>query len=189
MPICYQRIAVRRLSHPSHNRAIHMDIIAGLIRLRLGIAFLMILGVFGFATWRELEYGLWGQIAQGTVTDLRLETTCRTRRMPAQHYYSIEYQFTDPSGTLRRDKDTVSLNYPKPAIGDTINIQYCPSPIAISRLQGNDKFILVFAFFIMLSVGCAIFFLVRLWKGIMAKEMSTVAFPIDYGTPRRRHMP
>ena len=157
-----------------------------LLRLRLIIGFLMVLIVFGYATWRELEYGIWGETAQGTVTEIRLETNYHARRMPEQHYYSIDYRFTEPSGTERTGTDAVSLNYPKLAVGDTIDIQYCPGPIAISRLQGNEKFILVFAFFIMLSVGCLIFFIVRFCKGVMAKEFSTIPTLADYGTPGGR---
>jgi hypothetical protein len=149
-----------------------MDFIYSLIRLRGIIGLLMLFCMLGFASWRELEYGLWGETARGTVTGIEPGVRYRTGRMPG--YYFINFEYTDASGAPRTGREPMSLSVPQPAIGEPVNIQYCPSPIAIARLEGHSQFIYVYMFLGMLTIGAAVLFIYRFWQRVMTKEFSTV---------------
>lgn len=79
----------------------------------------------------ECNYAVSGRNAVGTVTRVvasagRFGGTALT----------VEYEFTEPDGTRRRDNDTVSANWQRPP-DNRIGIRYTPGETGQSRLAGH----------------------------------------------------
>ncbi len=82
------------------------------------IVFFLGLGVF----WPELKYRLFASTAVATVTSVSI--TAR----------SLDYRFTEPSGTIRLGSALNIDILSAPKVGDPLDVQYFPAPSSQSRL-------------------------------------------------------
>jgi hypothetical protein len=113
-----------------------------------------------FLCYGEVVYLLWGKEVRADVTS-SYEATVRSRRgrvRPVER--TVEYAFTEPDGTLRKDSDTIDINRILPADG-TVRVQYTPGAGGRSRLAGHVNW-LAFGFLVVSSVLLVVF-ACRLW--------------------------
>lgn len=87
-------------------------------------------------TYGEASYLLKGRETSATITKA-YEVTQRGRfGTDRGQRLTVEYTFTEPNGTQRRDSDTVGLDWNVPASGK-IPVQYTPGVDGRSRLAGH----------------------------------------------------
>lgn len=112
-----------------------------------GLVFL----VSAYFSWTELKFFMRGKTAEATVTG-----TSEYRK-----YTSVDYRFSDDSGTLRTENDRVPASWPVPEIGTTLKVQYLDAQDS-SRVAGHSNMVSVYVFLACCAVlGFLIFRLFR----------------------------
>ena len=108
--------------------------------LVIGIVFL----VSACYSLNEFRYLIFGKTIEATLTRA-YETTVSGRRGRRHQEQVFEYQFSEPGGAIRNERDQVSLGWPNPSNGK-IAIQYIPGVEKASRLVGHSFMIAVYIF-------------------------------------------
>ncbi len=91
----------------------------------------------------EARFSLWGIQAEANVTQVvqsACRLGCRTRTL------WIQYRFADQAGLERTETDCLPPGYPRPAVGNRIDIEYCAGLAGESRLMGNRKVAFIYFF-------------------------------------------
>ncbi len=104
----------------------------------------------GYCSWTELKYTVEGQTTTAIVTKARRYTE-RDKYGQSIKSISIEYQFTEPSGTSRLETDDLPLPDSPPNLGNRIDIQYLPGTPGQSRFAGHDHLTAAAAFLTLLA--------------------------------------
>lgn len=107
------------------------------------LAALLIFACSAFFSWREVKYAVLGKEVDARLVRIR-EWTERSGRTTKQ-VWLIDYSFTDPPGTERRESDTLPITADTP-MEKTLKVQYLPGSPGLSRLPQNSRqfWILIF---------------------------------------------
>ncbi len=98
----------------------------------LGFAGLL---VTGCSSYTELCLLLFGHEGQAKVTRTHETRSRRTTRL------TVEYEFTDGDGRLRREDCTVARRTPVPGPGGTVAVRFSNGPFRASRLAHHPNWI------------------------------------------------
>lgn len=116
--------------------------------------FLLVIGVsIGFFTcWTELVYLLKGETTVAKVIEQRItERSGKWKFLWGSHARTVQYQLTEPDGSVRLESDCVGSNGEEPEV-KTILVQYLPGVKGRSRLAGHYEWEWIAIFFLSLIV-------------------------------------
>jgi hypothetical protein len=99
----------------------------------------------------ECSYALNGRNATATVTRV-VPTTTRW----GGSRLTVEYEFTEPDGTRRRDNDEVATGWAKPPNGK-VEVRYTPGSSGLSRFAGHVAWLGLGIFFSAILVVIVLF--------------------------------
>ena len=126
-----------------------MDMDEEMGRLKVLLVDAIVFLISAFFSWRELKY-----IAFGKQADAKLvrtfESTEYARRGRTRQQRWVEYQFTDASGAVRKESDSIPVSL-EPLTGPTVHIQYLNGSPGSSRLPANSRRIALIFFFASLA--------------------------------------
>lgn len=104
----------------------------------------------GYYSWTELKYAVAGQTTTAIVTKAQRYTE-HDKYGQSIKSISIEYQFTEPTGTPRLETDNLPLPDSPPNLGNRIDIQFLPGSPGASRFAGHDHLTAAAAFLTLLA--------------------------------------
>lgn len=114
---------------------------------------------FGCLSFNELEYALQGRITTALVTQTHAYVT--SGKSGPHHWLAIEYQFWDPSGQQRVERDDVPLPDSPPLPNTIVNVEYRPGIGGASRISGNDHKLEAVVFLIVCTAALLIYSLIQ----------------------------
>jgi hypothetical protein len=122
-------------------------------RAQAVVAMALLFLFLGYRSWVELSYAIQGRIISATI---KRSAIYDVHNRGTSHWMALEYQFTDPAGDVRLERDDVPLPENPPQNGCSVDIQYRPGVPGASRIAGHDHQLELAIFLVMIAFGLVI---------------------------------
>src|SRR5690349_5495740 len=111
-----------------------MDMDHEMRRAKFAVAALVVFFVCGYFAYHEARYAVFGATVDADVLRVS-EQIIHGRRGSRTQKLLVEYRFADPSGTVRKESDTVPMDFPVAQQGETLPVQFIGGVPGASRLS------------------------------------------------------